>query len=539
MRIAVYGLPCSGKTTLLKIVKKQFPQLDQIDGSEKLKELSGTIQERRNLLLHFLLQKGNFIIDGHYEFIRNCTKEIVFTSESDIFDVFFYLYQDSKVILQRMKESEKNQLYIPDSEIPWVEIEKWQQEEISALRAICHSNNKDFYVIDDYKTGFTNFIPFLERILNGFSNIELARKIVSSINFSSSEVYLFDGDKTLASCDTSRSILNIKTSVFDNNFYSGYQFYLFDKEIESQKVSLSETVEKLSQIEYNNEIKVILNKNNSIILSSGQPEIWNRIGKKLEVLTFAGYSISAETKFFVTKFLKERYKVFAYGDSKNDVFMLQEADCGFLVVNKKISSSLKCSETQGLKKIFVSNVNLLSEDNSLCEEERIQIDRLIQITKSDSGISGNRLAQAHYELGKIIARYVSWYEENETTIVCFERSGRFFADGLYSAFNGVFESYNSKFQGFPIIKTKNVILVDGVINSGKTILDSIEKIKKNTKVENIIIATNVINVDALTLFADYKIIAVRKSENKFIGAKIKKQEGNKGPDTSERLFNQL
>lgn len=51
------------------------------------------------------------------------------------------------------------------------------------------------------------------------------------------------------------------------------------------------------------------------------------------------------------------------------------------------------------------------------------------------------------------------------------------------------------------------------------------------------LAMNVINKDALIKFNAFNLVAVRSSSNKFTGSNIKKQIGNIGPDTSDRLFN--
>ena len=90
------------------------------------------------------------------------------------------------------------------------------------------------------------------------------------------------------------------------------------------------------------------------------------------------------------------------------------------------------------------------------------------------------------------------------------------------------------------IENKNdetIILIDSVINSGNTILKLIDKIEKNNI--NIIIIAVVIQEKALKKLDKYQILTIRTSKNKFIGAKVKKQTGNKGPDTSDRLFNML
>lgn len=532
MKIALYGLPCAGKTTLLNSLK-DFSTV--INGGDELKKFSGTIEEKRNLLLKQLKSMDSFFIDGHYQFVKNGKVEIAFTNENEIFDVFMYLYQKPSVILSRMKKSEKNQKYLPATE---ESISKWQTEEMENLRKICHDSNKDFYIIDDCDSDYENFVPFCKDILGGFSNIEYARKIVSEIDSAENEITLLDGDKTITKIDTSKALLGFKTDIFDNNFYTGYQFWIQDRII-PKTFDEEEVKSRIEMLEINSDI--LKKAKNPVIISSGLKEIWTDIiGKKLGIKTFAGKYISAETKFFVAKFLKQKHFVTAYGDSKNDLFMLKEADKGILVVNDHLSRSLHKSEIAGVKILYTNRkLHILSDDKSIDENEMNEIQDLISITKSDSGINGNKLASAHFELGKKLCRYISALSEKDTTIISLERSGHFIADGMYMSFDCRFETYNSKFHSLPKLCTKNVILVDGVINNGKSMLETISRIENIAPNTKIIVVAGVINEQALPLFETYDLIVVRVSKNKFTGSNVRIQKGNVGPDTADRLFNQL
>lgn len=529
MRIALYGLPCAGKTSLLQAIN--FCKV--IHGSEELKKYSGSILEKRRALLLWLNSKENkdYFIDGHFQFIKNGNVEIVFTNENNIFDVFMYLYQEPAVILNRILESEKNRKYLPAT----IEsISLWQNDEITRLREICHKSNKDFYVIDDCKNGYVNFIPFCKEIFDGFSNLDFAKRICNEINFDLKQVTLLDGDKTITKADTSKTLLNFSTDIFDNNFYTGYQFWIqdkiIDKNFDKEKIKIAAELLEIN-------MPLVKSVKNPIIISSGLSEIWNDIlGKKLGIKTYAGKNISAETKYFLAKFLKQKgYEVISYGDSKNDLYMLKESDKGILVINKHLSRSLKVEEVQKLELLNYNHHFLNEETQDVAEDKKIKA--YIEITKSDSGINGNKLAEAHFELGKKLAKYFSELNPKQTTIVSFERSGHFLADGIFMNFDAKLVSYNSKFQDFPKIQTKNVILVDGVINNGYTVLQAIEKIQQQNFGINIFIATNVINENALIKFDAFNLVAVRSSSNKFVGSNVKKQVGNVGPDTSDRLFN--
>lgn len=163
-------------------------------------------------------------------------------------------------------------------------------------------------------------------------------------------------------------------------------------------------------------------------------------------------------------------------------------------------------------------------------EKSEEISRLIEITKSDSGISGPDLAMAHLALGKKLGAGLGAFAPAETTIVAMLRGGIFFAEGMYFAMGCQFQIFDPKHEKFIRPRTKNIILVDSVINSGKTILDIMEP--------DMYVACCVINEKAVTLFRD-RLYTVRVSPNSFVGSNVPRQEGKVGPDTTMRLFNLL
>lgn len=163
-------------------------------------------------------------------------------------------------------------------------------------------------------------------------------------------------------------------------------------------------------------------------------------------------------------------------------------------------------------------------------EKTEEINNLIAITKSDSGISGPELAKAHIKLGMSLGGQITGLVPEDTTIVAMLRGGIFFAEGMYFAMGCKFQTYDPKHEEFVRPETKHVILVDSVINTGKTILKILDRDMK--------VACCVINEQVVPVFDDY-LYAVRVSKNSFVGKNIKKQEGKVGPDTTMRLFNQL
>lgn len=163
-------------------------------------------------------------------------------------------------------------------------------------------------------------------------------------------------------------------------------------------------------------------------------------------------------------------------------------------------------------------------------EKNEKIKELIAITKSNSDISGPVLAKAHMELGELLAEKFTDLSPEDTTIVAMLRGGLFFAEGMYFKLGCKFQTYNPKNETFIRPKTKNVILVDSVINTGKTILKILDP--------DMQVACCVINQKAVPIF-EKQLYTIRVSENSFVGADVLQQTGNKGPDTTMRLFNLL
>lgn len=161
-------------------------------------------------------------------------------------------------------------------------------------------------------------------------------------------------------------------------------------------------------------------------------------------------------------------------------------------------------------------------------EKNDRIKKLIAITKSNSGISGPTLAKAHMELGELLASEFSDLDAEDTTIVAMLRGGLFFAEGMYFKLGCKFQTYDPKKDTFVRPQTKNIILVDSVINTGKTLEKILEPDMK--------VAACVVNQTAVPLF-DKQLYTIRVSKNSFVGSDVPQQIGNKGPDTTMRLFN--
>ncbi len=347
MRIGLYGLPTSGKTYLLE--KVDF--LKVMQGSRMLREICPDFDDKdeddkrivREKLADLLSSEDSFIMDGHYAF----GDKVVFTeNDGRLYDVFIYLYISPDVLIERMEASERNRKYLA------FDIDNWQRKEIDSLRAYCHNNDKDFYVIDNppanYFDDVSEVLEFLKAIVNGYSCLNYARKCSDEIlkTCCSDTVILMDGDKTITVEDSSHAVFGYTTHLYDGNFYTGYQSWrqakdfalcVFD-DLTEMPVSLNATVcEAFTSDTY--------------ILTSGHKRVWGFISEELGIPFYQGVEMAADTKLFITKYLQQAGKrVVAYGDGMNDYYMLRQADKGYLVTKKdgSVSRSLKDKDLEGL-----------------------------------------------------------------------------------------------------------------------------------------------------------------------------------------------
>ena len=532
MKFSLYGLPCAGKTTVMSSLS-----IPVIHGSTELNKMasgrfSDLPEEEKNIIrIRYAEQlsgkEDSFISDGHYSFLH----DVVFTeADAKLYDVFIYLYCEPEIVQERLLSSPKNARF---SELSCERIRKWQDFEIESLRSECHKRDKDFYVVRDISAD--DLQAFINMIEGGFSSYALAKSIVEQITDiypEPCELHICDGDKTITEQDSFSVCTNgYTTHAFDGNFYTGYQSLKFSLEVSDLHYDFN----MLSRVHLNDMIFNRISNKNYVILSSGVAQLWERISELLDLKNVvANVLISADTKYFIVKLLQDQgYKVIAYGDGKNDLYMLKKADKGFLYIGSYLSHSLRNAD--------ISDISLLYDKAPfILTDERSDIAEDISICKSTSGVNGARLADAHIRLGKRLGEAIRKLVPNtNAAVVVLERGGRFFGDGLYTSFGGTFYSCNIKQYETPKITQSVAIIVDSVINTGKSVLGIIDIIKKFNPDTEIYIASNVIQDKALKFLYGYKIFAVRTSSNFFIGSRQSTQNNDKGPDTADRLFNYI
>ena len=177
--------------------------------------------------------------------------------------------------------------------------------------------------------------------------------------------------------------------------------------------------------------------------------------------------------------------------------------------------------------------------------------QLLATQSRRTDISSTELCKLHFEMGKYLAyqmldefalseteiKHVQGIktgselaDKNDIVIFALLRAGLYAAEGVRSVF--------SDSQFFPVteidssdLENKIIIVVDAVINTGKSIKKAIKHIHKS-KPRKIFVATLIMQKDALQLsdkYPDICFYALRVSENKYLG--------KGGTDTGNRLFN--
>ncbi len=537
MKLALYGLPCAGKTTQMALL----PQCTVVHGSSMLNQLAGgrfsalCPKEQAVVRVAYTdylrsLTAEIVLSDGHYSFLD----EVVFTpADGDLYDAILYLYCPPETLAQRIATSEKNKKYRACSPAT---LAQWQDFEMERLRAACHTRGKDFYVVSDGQTSHCQLGAFITALQNGLSPHSHAGELAAQMMAlypTPSEVVLVDGDKTLLQQDSFRFCCGGKTKVFDGDFYTAYQSFLFGAQL--AETALSPQSEMLAALCCNEAITQRLQGKQWMVLSAGVGALWAQIGWQLGIAhLFAGHTICADTKYYVTKLLQQSgYRVVAYGDSKMDLYMLRAADEGYLYLGGGFSRSLRTADLGGVHLLYPRTPYLLAQQN----ERAVCAD--IALCKSDSGVQGAPLAAAHLRLGQQLGAVMAGQiPAQDTAIWVLERGGRFFGDGLYAAFGGVFYPVHPR-GALPACPHARVVLVDSVINTGKSLVGMIAHIKAQHPDVEVFIATNVIQQDALERLAAYKIYAIRASQNSFVGKHQGRQTGASGPDTAQRLFHYI
>ena len=315
-----------------------------------------------------------------------------------------------------------------------------------------------------------------------------------------------------------------------------------------------------------------------------------------------GFVVTAAVKAALVARLRDIHHmyVWAFGDSPLDLDMLSKADQAIVVVGEKQIRSrtmdaalLNAIDNNGLQahqallpsnapsRLNPSKLPLIQlkeqefRDSVLCRRSRhagIKVlhatnrnaTKLLMTPMRDAAIAGPILREAHRRVGRYLAtefladmigveeypiphvqgHHTSGYRlfhEQQTSIVALMRGGEAMALGVNDAFPLAMFVHASRPDDIMLHHLQGqftVVLVDSVVNSGKTVVQFVQHVRNLHATIRIVVVAGVAQAQsvsggsfaqALAHHSNLSLVALRLSDNKFTGRGT--------TDTGNRLFN--
>ena len=298
----------------------------------------------------------------------------------------------------------------------------------------------------------------------------------------------------------------------------------------------------------------------------------------------------------------EKY-VCAFGDSPLDLTMLHMANIAFIVVGEEHTRSatmdhaltdaidsgglgakqvllpatasprldttklplIKLTEPKFVEILLLGGQNPNGGLQVLCATDK-NAAKLLATPMRDAAVAGPNLREAHRRVGHYLAieyladviglepcpiRHVQGHKvsgfqlfhEQQTTIVALMRGGEPMALGVNDAFPRamfVHASEPEDLKPHHLDGQITVILVDSVVNTGKTIVDFVQRVRELHATIRIVVVVGVVQAQcvkkdglkrALAPYGKIHLVALRVSDTKF--------KGSRATDTGNRLFNTI
>ncbi|KAF2832348.1 hypothetical protein CC86DRAFT_340779 [Ophiobolus disseminans] len=336
----------------------------------------------------------------------------------------------------------------------------------------------------------------------------------------------------------------------------------------------------------------------AVVVTCGLRRVWESVLKRNNLSHVSvigggrladGYVVTGEVKgHIVDKLHDKKLRVLAFGDSPLDIDMLAKANQAFVVVGDKASRSKSMDEalaTATVKGLSAHQVILPATAEPRANLARLDLDddaikfllrrsfihatpknarKLLQTPTRDSKVASHDLRKAHERMGFYLAtEYVSavldveeyaiphvqggntdgyrYLNEASTLIVPLMRGGEPMAFGVSKALKlasfAHARAYSDIKKGL-LDGKQTIILVDSVINSGKSIMEFMTPLRAKYPDVRVVVMAGVVQANAvidtalgeqLDIDANFTLVALRKSDNAFKGSGV--------TDTGDRLFN--
>lgn len=304
-----------------------------------------------------------------------------------------------------------------------------------------------------------------------------------------------------------------------------------------------------------------------------------------------GYVVDPQVKGSLVAHLKHKYNgyVCAIGDSPLDLEMMREADRALVVVGEEHSRSQKMDaalldaiDTHGLQAeqcllpkespprldtTKLPLVNILDPQFLISVLERrprmavyhateLNASKLITSSTRDATVFGSRLRDAHRHMGSYLAHTLVAdligiesfeiahtqdtltlgsrpFNENQTLVVALMRGGEPMALGVSDAYPLACFLHANTSEDVTIeylTGMQTILLVDSVVNSGKTIVEFVEHIRQKDASIRIVVVAGVDQKEAvspggslelsLPPNANISLVFLRLSENRYTGREV-------------------
>ena len=377
MIISVYGIPRSGKDTFINQIIKNKERAYHLQGSKTLNELACqkydskfrqlTAKQQKEIRILFTEYAKDLdkrydlvIVDGHYAFPKANGYQSVFTeADLNLYDAFFYLKRSSEEIVRNFNNGDKHDY--SEHLLSKEKVDEWIDYEIGNMQPIVESQDKDFIVLDSDARSVDFLCQFSK------TSKEISREIADEIIFMAKgkNIVLTDLDKTVSINDLTDDFIEFSKidptfpkKVFNGDYYTRYQFYLFHNEL-GKAHNYDEAVNyALKKIVINQSVVsdlLALKKDGCVIaLTTGMKDVWTEKNKDLQafdgIFGFDGREqliITPLIKRLVAKYLASSHEIIAIGDSVIDLGMLLAATKGYLVSMIKLDRRIIAQYDKG------------------------------------------------------------------------------------------------------------------------------------------------------------------------------------------------
>ncbi|KAJ4367992.1 hypothetical protein N0V83_006347 [Neocucurbitaria cava] len=594
--IGLYGISGSGKTTLLNQLKQHLDSVrfSFYEGSELIADIiPGGLEafmrrgeEDKNMLRQHAIEKVHedckksgkiAIVTGHYSFHGGDDELDVVCTESDLatYTHIIYLNVSSDIIEQRRRnDSTRKRKFLSAAQL-----REWQKAEMVDLRVL---DGDKTLTSQDTGAMFWETVLAAEEDFDGQSPLK----------------EIFGGPLGYSYAAFRQATLRYEEMANDRGYELICQQVAAATVVHPEFLSLLRVIAELAPVGalivssgLRRVWEIVIERANL------QKTVGIIAGGRIE----DDIVVTAATKASIVGRLQDFHqkRVWAFGDSPLDLEMLKRADQAVVVVgdqhtrSESMETALSNAITNGglhalqvvlpptapprldtsrLPPLDITKIDFI---NALTQYQRTGVSihvatdkpasKLLATQMRNSAIRGPELRKVHKQAGcylaheylsriiglearsiaRVLGRPTSGFmlaNEDETTIMSLMRGGDPMASGVSKAFpQGMYVDVKKPLdiELHHLQGQAQVILVDSVVNTGKSIIECVHAIRKLDADIRIIIVAGVIQAQclyrnsstyrALCTYGHVDIVALRVSDTKFTGSGT--------TDTGNRLFN--